>query len=226
MKIIKYFESFTKERAKELEEEYKTYLKFLKKEIVENPEEVQNILINIRNYDISKFSYTNKPYDFCIIPDKIFISYLSELNKFISIKIPLDITFNFTYDIENLNLIEFERGIPEILQNIGIGYKLYVFVLYVIKNATTDWRASKKAIHVWRSLILNDKFYCLTSNKISCALLKNQTNEEIKSFLDKIKYYRYNILNFDFDELIFDDELEQKIKEIYGNMDTYKQRNK
>lgn len=224
MKIIKHFDKFTEEQATDLENKHKTYLKRRRREIVDNPEQVQIILNKMRNYDISKFSYINRPYDFCITPDKTFISYIEQLNKHISEKISTDMTFNFTYDVDNLNLIEFERGIPDLLQSIGFGYKLYCFIIDKIKNITSDWRASKKAIHVWRGLITDSRFYSLTSNQISCILSKDQSDEEIKLFLNGLKNHNSNVLSFEFDNLIFDDELEEKIKEIYGSLDTYKQK--
>ena len=75
------------------------------------------------------------------------------------------------------------------------------------------------------NLMLDDNFYCLTSNNISAAIYKNQTNEKIKTILDNIKNYNLNVLKFDFNELIFDDELQEKIKEIYGSLYSYKQKN-
>lgn len=225
MKVLKYFESFTEEQLKKLEIEHKTYLKKIKKETIKYPEEVQIILNNMKNYDISNFSFNNKSYDFCIKPDDKFIYYINELNKYITEKILLNITFNFSYDVENLNLIDFKKGIPNILQSNSFGYKLYCFVLDKIKFITSDFRASDKAIHLWRHLIKDDKFYTFTSTKITGALLKNQTNNEIKIILDKIKNYNSNIVKFDFNELIFDEELEEKIKEIYGSLDIYTQRN-
>ena len=40
-----------------------------------------------------------------------------------------------------------------------------------------------------------------------------------------IKNYNSNVIDFNFKDLIFDDKLEEKIKEIYGNVDIYKQIN-
>jgi len=225
MKLLKKYEEFTEEYAKKLEIEQKTYLKKLIKNTVIHPEEYQNIINNIKNYNISNFKYNNKSYDFCIYPEQGFIDLIKELNLYISDKISEQITFDFTYDIYNLNRIEFKQGIPSLLQQLGLGYKLYLFVLEKIKFAISDKYASNKAIHIWRGLIINDNFYSFTSNKITGVILKNQTNDEIKHILDNIKNYKSNVIDFDFTDLIFDDFLEEKINELYGNVDIYKQKN-
>lgn len=225
MKVIKYFESFTEEIAKTLEKEHKTYLKKLSKEIVNYSEDFQIIRNNIINYDISNFTYNNREYDFWIKPDEKFKIIISQINNFINDKIDENITFIFSYTSEHLNLMDFKKGIPDILQSLGFGYKLYCFFIDKIKFATSDKNASDKAIHVWRGLITNNNFYSFTSNQITGVIIKKQTNNEIKTILDKIKNYNSNVIKFDFNELIFDEELEEKIIEFYGSLDTYKQKN-
>jgi hypothetical protein len=209
----------------ELEKEYKTYLKFLQKNIIV-PDEYQNTINKIRLYDISRFEiFNNKPYNFIIKPDIIFIDLIKELNNYIKEKLSLNIEFNFTYDVWNLNRMEFEIGIPEILQNTGLGYKLYVYFIKNIKFVVSDKFASPKSIHVWRYLIMNNDFYSFTSNDISGLILKNQTNKDIKNILDRICDYDSNVIKFSFNDIIFDEELEEKIKDIYGTLDLYKQKN-
>jgi hypothetical protein len=225
MKILKCFEEFTEEYAKKLEIEHKTYLKRLDKNVIEYPEDYQNIITLIKFYDISNFTYNNKPYYFWIKPDQNFIDLIKQLNNYISVKISENITFDFTYDVYNLNRIEFKQGIPVLFKQLGLGYKLYLFVIEKIKFAISDRYASKEAIHVWRGLITNDKYYSFTSNKITGIILKNQSDIEIKRILDDIKNYNSNVIDFEFKDLIFDDKLEEKITEIYGNVDNYKQNN-
>jgi hypothetical protein len=224
MRVLKYFESFSEESAKKLEIEHKTYLKRLSKNIINFDDDFQLIRNKILKYDISNFSYNDKEYDFWIKPDSNFISLINEINNYIEEKIPENITFDFSYDSSNLNLIDFKKGIPEILQNLGFGFKLYCFFISKIKFAVSDKTASNKAIHVWRGLIMNNNFYSFTSNQITGVFIKDQSNNEIKNILDKIKNYNSNIVNFNFDELIFDEELEDKIKEIYGSLDFYTQK--
>lgn len=159
MKVIKYFESFTEEIAKKLEKEHKTYLKKLSKEIVNYSEDFQIIRNNIINYDISNFTYNNREYDFWIKPDEKFKIIISQINNFINDKINENITFIFSYTSEHLNLMDFKKGIPDILQSLGFGYKLYCFFIDKIKFATSDKNSLDKAIHVWRGLITNNNFY-------------------------------------------------------------------
>ena len=129
MRILKYFESFSEESAKKLEIEHKTYLKKLSKNIINFDDDFQLIRNKILNYDISNFSYNDKEYDFWIKPDLNFISIIKKVNNYIEEKIPENITFDFSYDSNNLNLIDFKEGIPEILQNLGLGFKLYCFLI-------------------------------------------------------------------------------------------------
>lgn len=224
MRVLKYFESFFEESAKKLEIEHKTYLKRLSKNIINFDDDFQLIRNKILKYDISNFSYNDKEYDFWIKPDSNFISLINEMNNYIEEKIPENITFDFSYDSNNLNLIDFKKGIPEILQNLGFGFKLYCFLISKIKFAISDKTASNKAIHVWRGLIINNNFYSFTSNQITGVFIKDQSNNEIKNILDKIKNYNSNVVKFNFNELIFDEELEDKIKEIYGSLDIYTQK--
>lgn len=225
MNILKYFEKFTEEQAKQLENDKKIYLKFLNR-IVSEPIGYQSIINEIKRYNISNFiCLSDKPYDYVIKPDKNFIKLIEKLNNYIKEKISLDINFHFTYDVYNLNRMEFELGIPKILRNTGLGYKLYTYFIKLVKFVVSDRFADPNAIHVWRYLILNDDFYSFTSKKISGLILKKQTNNEIRIILDNIKNYNSNVIDFSFSELIFDDELEEKIKEIYETLDIYKQEN-
>lgn len=224
MEFIKYFETFTEEKLKELEDEQKTYPRRIIKEDTEHPGEYREYINEIRNYDISNFKFNNQPFDFYIIPDEEFIEIIKNINKYIEVEIPLDLKFDFSYDPKNLNLIDFKKGIPKLLIGVGLGHKLYKFVIEKIKFVTSNYNVSLFAIKLWRSLMLDVDLYCFTSNIISGAIYKYQTNEEIKNYLDKIKeqktYFKYN-----FDEIIFDEELQEKIKEIYGSVDIYTQGN-
>ena len=103
-----------------------------------------------------------------------------------------------------------------------MSYYIYVYFIKRVKFVISDRFADPNAVHVWRYLILNHDFYSFTSNKISGLILKKQSNDEIKTILDNIKNYNSNVVDFSFSELIFDDELEKKIIEIYGTLDLYK----
>jgi hypothetical protein len=224
MEYIKHFEAFTKDILDELKKSKKTYLKRRININMEKTEKYRELLIDLVNYDISNFRYNNKPYDFYIIPDNIFIDIIIDLNKCLEFEIPTKIQFDFSYDPNNLNLVDFKKGIPDLLRNIGLGYKLYLFVIDKVKFLTTNKFSSEDAINVWHGLVLNENLYSFTSSDITGIILKNQSNEEIIKILDKIKNYNLNILKFNFEELIFDEELIEKINEIYGSLDIYKQK--
>lgn len=225
MNIIKYFEAFTKNSLEELEKTERTYLEQRLHHNVRRTSDFREISNSLKHYDISNFNYNDKPYDFCIIPDKKFIDLINNINEFLETKISTDLQFDFSYDINNLNLIDFKKGIPDLLRGFGFGYKLYLFVIEKVKFLTTNKYSSKDAINVWHNLVSNDKLYAFTSNDITGVIFKNQSNINIKNILDDIIKYNSNILKFKFDELIFDSELEEKIIELYGSLDVYKQRN-
>lgn len=225
MKIIKYFDTFTQYKLIELENNKKTYLKRLMKQELEFTNLYAEVLDKIRNYNVSNFKFNNYPYDFYIIPDDNFIEIIKELNSYLEDIIPLDLKFNFSYNPQHLNIMDFKGGIPKLLRGLGFGFKLYKFFIDKIRFVTTDYTASPEAINIWRKLMLDDGLWCFTSNKISGVINKGEDNEKIKIYLDKIKNYSSNVVKFEFGELIFDEELEEKIKEIYGSLDIYKHKN-
>jgi len=98
----------------------------------------------------------------------------------------------------------------------GLGYKLYKLVIKKFDYITTNRYSTILAYNVWYKLMIDKELYCYTSNFHSGVIYKKISNEKLKTFLD-------NIRNM---ELIFDDELKQKIIELYGSLDIYTQRNK
>jgi len=224
MEFIKYFESFTRERLDELIKSNKTYLKQKLHQNVEHSDEFTEISSTLKNYDISNFSYNDKSYDFCITPDKKFIELIDKINEYLEIKISTDLQFDFSYDTNNLNLIDFKKGIPDLLRGFGFGYSLYSFVINKVKFITTNKFSSVDSISTWYVLVTDDLLYSFTSNDITGVIIKNLSNDEIKKYLDDLKNYNLNVLKFNFDDIIFDDELILKIIEIYGSLDLYKQK--
>jgi hypothetical protein len=225
MKIIKYFEAFTKIKLEELKKTERTYLEQILHQNVRRTSDFREISNSLKNYDISNFSYNDKPYDFHITPDKNFIDLIASINEYLETKISTDLQFDFSYAPNDLNLIDFKKGIPDLLRGFGFCYKLYLFVIEKVKFVTTNRYSSKDAINVWHNLVLNETLFAFTSNDITGVIIKNQSNDKIKSYLNELKSYNSNVLKFNFDELVFDDELEEKIIEIYGSLDVYKQRN-
>ena len=223
MEYIKQFESFTKILLDELKKSNKTYLKRRFNKDVQDTGDYYKLLVELRNYDISNFNYNNKPYNFYITPDDLFIDNIKLINRDLEDKIPTYLKFEFSYDPYNLNLIDFKKGVPDLLRGIGLGYKLYLFVIEKVGFITTNRYSSEHAINVWHGLALNEKLYSFTSNDITGVIYKEQCNNKIREYLDMLKTYNSNILKFNFNELIFDEELEEKIIEIYGSLDIYKQ---
>ena len=63
--------------------------------------------------------------------------------------------------------------------------------------------------------MLDKDLYCFTSDFNSGIIIKTISNNKLEKFLNKIN---------SLPNLIFDDELTQKIIELYGSLDTYKQK--
>jgi len=61
-------------------------------------------------------------------------------------------------------------------------------------------------------LICDSKYYSFTSNICSGIINKNINDEEIKNILTEIKSKSYQIYNIEFNNLIFDGFLKEKIK--------------
>jgi len=130
MDYLKRFESFNLKELKELIDQEKTYLKKFTKQIsVLDEVKYTSILNKIRNYDINKFIYNEKPYGIFITPDQNFKDILSELNEMVEEKFSIEIDFYITIDKNNLNQIDFTEGIPTILRGIGFGYKIYKLII-------------------------------------------------------------------------------------------------
>lgn len=215
MKYLKKYEKFNLEQLLELIEKEKTYLlKNSKQPTLLNSEKYAEARIKILQYNINKFTYKNTEYGIYITPDDEFISILTELNKTIEPKFPTDFEFCFYIDKNNYNQIDFIEGVPEILRGIGFGYKLYKIIINNIKYITSDRNSNKFAYNIWYNMMLDDNLYCFTSNFKSGIISKKIKNTELKEILNKF-------INLD---VIFDDELNEKIIELYGSLDDYKQK--
>ena len=60
--------------------------------------------------------------------------------------------------------------------------------------------------------MMDPDLYCYTSKTDSGVIIKSLPDDKIKEFLDKIKDK----------ELIFDDELIEKVVQLYGSFENYK----
>lgn len=73
-------------------------------------------------------------------------------------------------------------------------------------NIMTDKNSSNESINLWHSILKDDEVYSGTNNKFSIIIKKDIDDVKLKSILDKIGKFT----------LIYDDDLNTKINEIYG----------
>lgn len=215
MLFIKTFESFHLEEFIKLVKFNKTYIR--KHRIPETVLDDNYIKIRnkIRNYDINNFIFDIKPYGITIYPDQNFKDIINELNDTIENNISTEVEFNLSIDNEYLNQIEFGEGIPNVLRGLSLSYKIYKILVERFDYITTNKHSSILAYNLWYNLMMDSVLYCYTSNFCSGIISKNISDEQLIIFLNKIKKM----------DLIFDPELENKIIELYGSMDIYKQGN-
>lgn len=217
--IIKTFEAFQADQLKSLILDFQTYLIQKKREktnVYEDNFEKYNVIKQkIIEYDVNKFIYDPHSYGIYISPDNNFIELIKELNQVIIHKITLPIEFDFSVDETRLNLIDFEKGIPESLRGFRIGYKLYKLIVTKFGFITSNKYTTLDAYNIWYYLMLDTDLYCFTSNLESGVIYNKLDNTQIKKILDQLNGK----------DLIFDDELIQKIIEIYGNVESFKHKN-
>ena len=215
LKFLKTFESFTEIEYKKLKELNKTYVVKKFKNNIERTDYYGEFVNKLRNYDVNKFTYNEYPYGIYIRPDKDFFDIVKGINTYIKTKMPLDFDFTFSIDKTHLNLIDFTEGIYKPLREFGLGYKLYKLIINKFNYITSNKYSTLDAYNIWYNLMLDKDLYCYTSNRDSGVIHKKTSNEIIKYVLDQIRDK----------DIEFDSELTEKIIELYGSMDSYKQRN-
>jgi hypothetical protein len=212
-KVIQNFENFNKDYFDNLIISNRTYIKKkLPHGEILNIVSYNDIIEKIKNYNIENFSHI-KSYIYFIYPDQDFILLIKNLNKVITNQIPLDIKFEFSINESLQNRIDFEEGIPLTLRGLNLGYKLYKFIINKLGFITSEFGANAESKNIWYKLMLDTDLYCFTSNIISGVICKSRNDFFIKECLEKVKNYN----------LIFDEEIEEKITELYGTMELYKQ---
>ena len=195
--ILKIFESYNKENLNYLIDHKKTYIRKNFRHLKLN--ELQKI---VKDYDINKFKYVEKTYGIFVYPDKEFIDLVQKLDP----EIEDDIHFYITISKENLNQIDFAEGIPPYLRGLSIAYKLYKMIINRSKFITSDRYATLSAYNLWYNLLQDEDLYCFTSNIRSGLILKNISDGEIISIIDKIK--------IGINDIDYDDELKSKLVEL------------
>lgn len=220
---IKLFEEFKDEERQQLIDDGLTYIE-------KNPEiytpKMGEIYYKIKNYDISGFKLYDKPSNNFILPDEEFKKLLIELNEILpdEDKITIfetgkkpGIKFDFFIDSSlhnEINLYDF--FIPEPLIGLKLGYNLYKLIVKKFKYITSTNRLSPYAKNVWYKLICDPDFYAFTSNTNSGVIDKSLDDVELKNILEK-EIKKIN----NFQSFIFDNEIKEKIIQLYGSINNY-----
>ncbi len=214
---MKKFEQFTNDELSELEKLKLGYTKIIDKDKpLKDEPNIKDLLLDLEEYDISNFLFNIKPYDISIKFDDGFKKILTDINIHLEDKIDIETTLHISVTKQLNNLIDFEYGIPKKLRGLGIGYKIYKFIIQKYEYITSDKNASLSAIRLWRFLLLDSDLLCYTSTEYSGVALKTINDEKLKLMLNYIKNR---------DIIQVDKFLEKRIEKIYGTLDTYKQGN-
>lgn len=207
MKYLKYFEGFTKEQLDELVLKDKTYVR---KNIRKYDNKELKYSKDIISYDISKFKVEVKYNNYKIYPDDGFIEIYKKYCIENSIDFESDIQFTIEilpeYPLGGYNFIDVYNLLPSSLKGLSLGYKLYKLILMKIDFIMTNKDSSQESINLWYNLLQDKNVYSGTNQNYNIIIKKDIDNSKLKSILDKVKKI----------DLIYDDDLNTKIKELYG----------
>jgi len=208
MKYIKYFEGFTGKQLNDLVLKNKTY-------VIKNTRNYDNKelkhSIDIINYDISNFKVVIEYNFYKIYPDDGFIElyrkYCDENNFTYKVLVfSLSILPNPLVNGSVYNKIDSEYFFTDDnLKGLSLGYRLYKLILNKIGFMMSDNTSSIDAKNLWFNLLKDGKVYSGTNNHFSIIIKRDINNIDLKSIVDKIEKFN----------LIYDDDLKIKIKEIY-----------
>jgi hypothetical protein len=164
----------------------------------------------IINYDISNFEVEVQYNNYKIYPDLNFIKLYKKYCTENSIDSEDDLQFIIEilpeYPLGGYNFIDVYNLLPLSLKGLSLGYKLYKLILRKVDFIMTDKNSSNESINLWHSILKDDEVYSGTNNKFSIIIKKDIDDVKLKSILDKIGKFT----------LIYDDDLNTKINEIYG----------
>ena len=207
MKYLKYFEGFTDERLKDLVLNDKTYVKKITR--IYNNKELKYSK-EIIDYDISNFETKVQYNNYKIYPDLTFINLYKKYCVVNSIDFENDIQFTIEilpeYPLGGYNFIDVYNLLPLSLKGLSLGYKLYKIILSKVDFIMTNKDSSKESINLWHNILKDDEVYSGTNTYFSIIIKKDSDDVKLKSILDKVKKF----------DLIYDDNLNKKIKELYG----------
>lgn len=208
--MIKLFEQFTIEQRQHMIVGELTYIK---KNIMFEPNMMNDIRNKIKNYDINNFKCRIETYEVVVYPDDGFKNLLVELNKTLENKIDIIRFFDLSVDQYRLNTINIDFNLPEILRGLNIGYKIYKMMTDKLNYITSEYGSSPEARNIWYKLIVDENYYAFTSKITSGVIKKDILEEKLKEILIKIKNDVYKIYGEKFENIIFDDELKTKIEQ-------------
>lgn len=210
MKYLNLYEEFTKDEFEYLVSNDKTYLRNFTKYVKDlNNSDIKD---KIKNYIFKDFKINYDGFEMIIYPDENFINLLKQLNN--KINIP---EFSLSIDRSRLNSINLDFNLPKEFRGLFIGYKIYKLAINKFDYITSDYGLSEFASGVWSKLMLDDELYVYTSgskNKLrgcSGVIKKNILDKKLNEILNKIKKEIYNIYGINFNELIFDNKIKNKI---------------
>lgn len=209
MKYLRLFEEFTKEEFDFMTNNDKTYLRNFTK----YTKDISNIDIKnkIKEYNFNQFEEKYDGFEMIIYPDDKFRSLLKMLNFDIAF-------FSLSIDRNRLNSINLDFTLPIGLRGLNIGKNIYKLAVNKFDFITSDYGLTEFASGVWSKLILDEEYYSYTcGSKVenfgtSGIIRKNISDEKLNIIINKIKENIYKIYNVQFENLIFDNKIKNKMK--------------
>ena len=200
MKYLKTFEGFNIGDFKNI----KTSVKIFK-----NPNDNKNNKISneIIKYDINNFTIDKNSGAFNIYPDARFMNLYKRYCNLNNLRYDENLMFQCTIlktrdplD-ECYNLIDSLSLLPNELQGLSLGYKIYKFLLKRIKFIMSLKSNSDKAKNLWYNLLLDKDVYAGTNDSYNIIIDKYLPDSILFHILDNIKHLNIK----------YDDELHERI---------------
>ena len=207
MRYIKNFEGFTDDQLNNLVLNGKTYINKMDRDYNNKEMKYSKEIID---YNISNFEIIVQYNNYNIYPDLNFINlykkYCIENNLKFEDNIHFTIEILPEYPLGGYNFIDVYNLLPVSLKGLSLGYKLYKLILTKVNFIMTNKDSSNESINLWYNILKDDDIYSGTNNQFSIIIKKEIDNHKLKSILEKIEKF----------DLIYDNELNNKIKELYG----------
>ena len=207
MRYLKYFEGFTNDELNNIINSKKTSVFKINRNIENKNNKLSDDLIN---YDIHNFKSKFEHGNYLIYPDNNFIDLYRDYCKDNSLEFNDDVKFSIDilpeYPLGGYNYIDVYNLLPPNLKGLSIGYKLYKFILNRIDFIMTDKDNLPEAKNLWYNLLQDKDVYSGTNQYYNIIIKKDIDDNKLKSIINKIKDFN----------LIYDNELNSKIKELYG----------